>query len=486
MKGRIVELQQNRFIKIAIVLILSLIALITFLYTRSVSVRSQSVYRTLNLSVETARANHSSNSDQINVGITNSRNSAIVKAIKRIGPSIVNISATQVEQLPVDPWFDFFSVPRQVRSLGSGVIVNSDGYIITNEHVIEDAESVKVTLSDGREFEATVVGEDFRSDIAVLKIDGKKLPEAILGDSSDLLIGEWAVAIGNPFGFALRDPRPTPTIGIISALDRLLEKDDRFYYNLIQTDASINPGNSGGALVNSLGQIIGINTAIYSTSGGSQGIGFAIPINSAKKVAQKLTKYGKIILPKIGLEYQDLTEEIIEHLGLDITSGVLITDVQENSSAQAAGFKRQDIIQSVDGQSVDSVQEVESITRIFDVGDKIRFSLIRNKQEKKISLVVSELLREYTAWGITVKEMSPESTSDYSNKGVIVTHVRKDSFLDGRNGLKSGDLIYAINKYRTDSVESFRKLTREISRNRQVVIQFERDGRKYFIRAIVH
>lgn len=486
-------MRQNGFIKIAIVLALSLIALIAFFYTRSSLNQGQPVYRVLDLPTETAQPNQTSNFDLINAGITESRNNAIVNAIKRISHSVVNISAIQVKEV-VNPWFrDFgnffdFGLPRQerrYRSLGSGVIVSSDGYIITNEHVVEDADSIKVTLSDGSKFEATVVGEDFRSDIAVLKVESEDLPKATLGDSSDLLIGEWAVAIGNPFGVALRDPRPSATIGIISALDRSLKKEDRFYYNLIQTDTSINPGNSGGPLVNSLGQVIGINTAIYSTSGGSQGMGFAIPINPAQKIIKKLTKYRTIMLPKIGLEYQDLTDKIIEHLDLNITSGVLVAEVQEDSPAQEAGFSRMDIIQSIEDQPVDSDREVESIIRIFDVGDEIRFSIIRDNQGREISLTISELLRKYTVWGITVKEITPESASDYNDKGVIVTNVREDSFLKGKKGLKSGDLIYGINKYKTDSIESFRKLTRKVSRNRQVVIRFKRDGREYFLRTIV-
>lgn len=486
-------MRQNGFIKIAIVLALSLIALIAFFYTRSSLNQGQPVYRVLDLPTETAHPNQTSNFNLINASITESRNNAIVNAIKRISHSVVNISAIQVKEV-VNPWFrDFgnffdFGLPRQerrYRSLGSGVIVSSDGYIITNEHVVEDADSIKVTLSDGSKFEATVVGEDFRSDIAVLKVESEDLPKATLGDSSDLLIGEWAVAIGNPFGVALRDPRPSATIGIISALDRSLKKEDRFYYNLIQTDTSINPGNSGGPLVNSLGQVIGINTAIYSTSGGSQGMGFAIPINPAKKIIKKLTKYRTIMLPKIGLEYQELTDKIIEHLDLNITSGVLVAEVQEDSPAQEAGFSRMDIIQSIEDQPVDSDREVESIIRIFDVGDEIRFSIIRDNQGREISLTISELLRKYTVWGITVKEITPESASDYNNKGVIVTNVREDSFLKGRKGLKSGDLIYGINKYKTDSIESFRKLTRKVSRNRQVVIRFKRGGREYFLRTIV-
>lgn len=489
-------MQKDGFIKIAILLMLGLIVLVVFLSVRPFRVQNQKqqpVYRTVDLTSEVAHADSSSISNSVNADITNSRNNAIVQAIKRIGPSVVNISAIQVREV-IDPWFrDFndlfgFRFPRRerrYRSIGSGVIVSSDGYIITNEHVVEDADSIKVTLSDGRRFKANLVGEDFSSDIAVLKIDDRNLSKAIMGDSSELLIGEWAIAIGNPFGVVLNDPRPTPTIGIVSAFDRSLEKDERFYYNLIQTDASINPGNSGGPLVNSLGQVIGINTAIYSTSGGSQGIGFAIPINTVNKIVKKLTKYGKITPPEIGLEYQNLTDEIIEHLDLNIESGVLITKVEKNSQAEGVGFKNLDIIQSIENQYVDSVREVESITRIFDVGDEIKFSIIRDKQEKEISFVVSELLQKYTIWGITVKEMTPQSASEYSNEGVIVTQVKKGSFLDGTKGLEPDDLIYAVNKYRTDSLESFRRITREISRNQQVVIQFERDGREYFIRAIV-
>jgi len=492
MRNKTIELSQYGFIKIAIVLFLTAIALIAFFYARSVSVENTSIYKTLELSSKSTEKDFSE-IKSINENLTNNRNNAIVKAIKKTGPSVVNISAIQVKEV-IDPWFDLFSIGplyrerRKYSSLGSGVIIDSEGYIVTNEHVIEDADSIKVTISDGREMEAILVGEDYQSDIAVLKVDDENLQEAALGESNNLLIGEWVVAIGNPFGFAVKDPKPTATIGIISALDRAVEKDGRFYYNLIQTDASINPGNSGGALINALGQVIGFNTMIYSTSGGSQGIGFAVPIDESKKIIQKLTKYGKVLLPKIGLEYQELEPEIVEHFELDINSGVLVSYVEKDSQAKAAGFRRRDIIQSIEGTIVDSVQEVENIIRIFDVGDKVRFDIIRDKKEKKILVEVSELLRKYTVWGVTVEEQ--ESEKDYSIKGVVVTDVARDSFLYGKNGLKSGDLIYAINdedsrKYRTYSIEDFRNLTRLISRNQQIVIYFQRNNHRYALRAIV-
>ena len=263
----------------------------------------------------------------VTASVTASRRTAIVNAVERASPAVVNISAIRVveQQTSLNEWFfweEMMRYPRQrtLREVGSGVVID-ERTILTNHHVIEDADSIRVAVSDGREFEASVLGYDYLSDLALLEINAEPIGKSTRstplqpiewGDSAHLLIGEWAVAIGNPFRLARGDAQPTVTIGIISATQRTLTIDERFHENLIQTDASINPGNSGGALVNMHGQLIGINTAIRSTSGGSQGIGFAIPANKAKKVIQQIIDYGTVIPPHVGIEVQPVTEELAE------------------------------------------------------------------------------------------------------------------------------------------------------------------------------
>lgn len=264
-----------------------------------------------------------------------SRRNAIVNAVEYASPAVVNISTTRTTTVNVSPFFDdfwapFFDFPFQVpqrrtlHGLGSGVIFDREGYVITNQHVIRGADSTTVLLSDGREASAEVVGEDFLTDLAVLKIDIPELKAIELGNAEDLLIGEWAIAIGHPFATMVEDASPTVTVGVVSATGRSLKTEDRLYRDLIQTDASINPGNSGGGLVNLYGQLIGINTAIYSTSGGSQGVGFAIPVNIVQKVVDQLVTYGAVVPPEIGVEPQDLTQRLAEVLDLEETVSIHI------------------------------------------------------------------------------------------------------------------------------------------------------------------
>lgn len=274
--------------------------------------------------------------------VSDSRRNAIVRAVEHVSPGVVNVSTTRIEQVnffddPLMLFFDNgFGTPRsrKLRGLGSGVIINRSGYVLTNQHVTEDADTIKVILSDGREVESQIVGEDFLSDLAVLKVDAEALMPIKWGDSDDLLIGEWAIAIGHPFAATVGNPKPTVTIGVVSATNRTLTTEQRHYHNLIQTDASINPGNSGGPLVNLHGHLIGINTAIYSTSGGSQGIGFAIPANTAQKVVHHLIEYGVVVPPYLGIEEQALTSELADDLDLKGQIGVLVSSVDKGARRQ--------------------------------------------------------------------------------------------------------------------------------------------------------
>ena len=277
--------------------------------------------------------------------VTVSRRTAIVTAVEDASPAVVNISAVRSveQQTSFDEWFwGGITYPRQrsLREVGSGVIVDKKGHILTNHHVIEDADSITVTLSDGREFAAQVVGYDYLSDLALLEVDTDKvsLPEIQWGDSESLLIGEWVVAIGNPFGLSIGNAQPTVTVGIVSATHRALTVDNRYHEDLIQTDASINPGNSGGALVNIHGQLVGINTVIRSTSGGSQGVGFAIPVNKAKRVLKQITEYGSVIPPDLSVEAQPITEGLAEKLSISRNTGVLVSEIEKRGPVADAGI----------------------------------------------------------------------------------------------------------------------------------------------------
>ena len=288
-----------------------------------------------------------------------------------------------------DPFFDFFfperSRKKEVRSSGSGVVISPDGYVMTNFHVIENATEVMVTLPGGEEYEAEIIGTDFITDLALLKLRGRNFPYATLGDSDDLIIGEWAIALGNPFGLFDISKQPTATAGIISAMDMDFGfQSGKIYKDMIQTDAAINRGNSGGPLVNSLGEVIGINTFIYTASQfaeGSIGIGFAIPINLAKDIAEELKVSGKVDRSfSTGLSVERLTEEVAEYLDVPLRQGVIVVEVEKSSNAQKAGVKVGDIITDVNGQKIRSSREILKIIKESDLrsGNKIKLKIYRD------------------------------------------------------------------------------------------------------------
>ncbi|MDE0186235.1 MAG: trypsin-like peptidase domain-containing protein [Candidatus Poribacteria bacterium] len=423
--------------------------------------------------------------------VSNSRRSAIVNAVEDASPAVVNINTVRevVEYVRRDSgyWSPFFSdspflyrqrTPR--RGLGSGVIFNQAGYVLTNQHVIEDADTTKVILSDGREYEARIVGEDFLSDLAVLQIDAADLSEIKQGDSDDLMIGEWAIAIGHPFALAVGNPKPTVTIGVISATDRVLKTENRHYHNLIQTDASINPGNSGGPLVNLYGELVGINTAIYSTSGGSQGIGFAIPANDAKQIVSQLIAYGSVVPPYIGISVQDLPQEIAEDLKLDGSIGVLVSAVDDKSPAKKAGIRRGDVIQAINQQPIlNSEETFRSITRLLNKDQTVTFQVFRRGNRENLHLKIEELQWrfELPGWGITVEQLDLESARKYRLRGVVVAKINRRSTL-ARRGLKRGDLIFQISNNPIRSVEDFKLTISELRQNQRISIHFERDGKR--------
>ncbi len=381
-------------------------------------------------------------------------------------------------------FFDEFfgDIPeREFRqaALGSGVIIDDDGYILTNEHVVDNADKITVTLSDGREFKAQVKGKDPRSDLAVIKIDApKNLPVASLGDSDSLRIGQWVVAIGNPFGFAMQNPEPTVTAGVISALHRSLGRAlsrDKDFNDLIQTDAAINPGNSGGPLVNLKGEIVGINVVIFSTTGGYQGVSFAIPSNTAKSIISRLIEGKKISYGWLGITVQDLTEDLAKYFGVSDKSGVLVAKVLKGSPAEKSGMKESDIIKQFDSKPIANVKELLSNVGKAEVGKKIKVVVIRDKKEIILNADIGERPQDVEkteeeigisktgSWrGICAEEVSPESKRrmhSAEKEGVVVVSVEPNSPADNA-GIISGDVIVEINRQLIKNYADYSRLTK--------------------------
>jgi len=342
--------------------------------------------------------------------VSNSRRNAIVRAIEQVEPAVVGITITQIVRTQVhpsifdDPVFrQFFpefrrEYQRKVYGLGSGLIFREEGYILTNEHVIVNAQEIMVTLTNGEQMKGTLIGSDPRLDLAVIKIDGDHLPYALLGNSDDLIIGEWAIAIGNPFGFVLDKSKPTVTVGVISALKRDFEsrQGERIYKDMIQTDAAINQGNSGGPLVNSNGEVIGINTFIFTGgqySEGSIGIGFAIPVNKAKRLTEELLQYGRLRDFWTGISIQNVDRFIAQSLDLESTDGAIVSQVERNSPGEDAGFRVGDIIVQVNGEKVKNADDVIASFAEGQVGDIYRLKVQRKGKERDIQLALKESSR---------------------------------------------------------------------------------------------
>lgn len=307
--------------------------------------------------------------------IINLEESQIIKVAEEAGPAVVTISTKKI----VSGFFFTYETP----ALGSGFIISSDGDIVTNYHVIEDAKDITVTLSDGREFTGFIVGTDPSSDVALLKIKAKDLPHLVFADSSKLKVGQMVVAIGNPYGLD-----HTVTSGVVSALERTLSfEDGRTLVGVIQTDAAINPGNSGGPLLNMAGEVIGMNTAIKS---GAQGIGFAVSSNTVVKVVSDLNKYGKVVWPFLGIGGVSINEDIAKREKLPVDKGVLVLKVYPNTAADKAGLKEFDIIIKFDGKEVTTVQELTKYIREHEVGDTVKIEIIRGKKHMILNATLKE------------------------------------------------------------------------------------------------
>lgn len=329
--------------------------------------------------------------------ISKSRETAITRAIEKVGPAVASINVEQhISSVSYDPFFGFI-YPREIypmKSSGSGVVISPDGFVMTNQHVIENADKVTVTLSGGDEYEAEIIGSDETSDLALIKLSGSDFPYAELANSDDLLIGEWVIALGNPFELFSISNKPSASVGIISAtnMDFGMQKSGKILQDMIQTDAAINPGNSGGPLVNAMGQVIGINTFIftdYEHFRGSVGIGFAIPINSARRIAEELRMTGEIDRGySTGLIVQSVTRSISRYLDIPFVKGVIIVEINQGSPADMTGLEPGDVILSVNGEDVNKPSDIRTVIleNDFRSGDKVTLQIFRNGNYKKVKM----------------------------------------------------------------------------------------------------
>ncbi len=390
---------------------------------------------------------------------------SLAPMLKRVTPAVVNVATrgTMVqEQNPLlnDPFFRrFFDVPngpveREVQAAGSGVIVDAkNGYIVTNAHVIENAKEITVQLLDNRSLTAKVIGRDTGSDIAVLQVQAGNLTEIPIANSDLLEVGDFVVAIGNPFGLG-----HTVTSGIISALGRSGINPEG-YEDFVQTDASINPGNSGGALVNLGGQLVGINSAILSRTGGNIGIGFAIPSNMMKNVMQQLIKYGEVRRGVLGVNIQTLTPDIAESMGLANTQGALVSQVVDGSAAETAGIKAGDVITAVNGKPVKDAAALRNSIGMLHIGDKVDISLVRDGKPRRVTAMIGErdTVDEATAAGMH-KGLEGADLADAQGGGVLVRTVANGSPAAQR-GLRSNDVIIAVGRNKVANLAEFQKAT---------------------------
>lgn len=425
--------------------------------------------------------------------------------VEKQGPAVVNISTTQtirtdggMPNLPEgDPFFEFFKryapqMPREQesQSLGSGFIISSDGYILTNAHVIDHADKITVRLTDKREFSAKVIGADKRTDVALIKIDASGLPRVALGDPNKLKVGEWVVAIGSPFGFD-----SSVTAGIVSAKGRSLPQDN--FVPFIQTDVAINPGNSGGPLFNMNGEVVGINSQIYTRSGGSMGLSFSIPIDVATQVADQLRRTGKVTRGRIGVTIQELTSELAESFGLSKPNGALISSVEKGGAADKAGLEVSDVILKFDGKQVNSSSDLPRIVAATKPGSTVTVELWRKGTLKKVEVVIAKMPDEkgkeraatkrgdessesITRLGVAVTELTAAQMQEIDVAGGLLIQDVKGSAARAA-GLQSGDVILAIGNVPIRSLKQFNQILKQIPQHRNVALLVKREDAASYI-----
>ena len=337
--------------------------------------------------------------NKVNEDLSFERQTAITRAVSVIAPTVVSVNVWKQNRHGLHPFhedwiLEYVDEPltREVQNIGSGVLFTNDGYIITNAHVIENAIHIKVVLHDAVEYDASLIGVDSVHDIAIIKIDSRNLPYAILGTSSDLMVGEWSIAVGNPYGFLMKDSKPSVSVGVISAANRnfIDRQESRIFRGMIQTDAAINPGNSGGPLVNIYGEVIGINTFLLTDMGTSVGVGFAIPIDRVKKIAEELITYGRTRGAYLGFMIQEITPFIASYLHLRNLDGVIISTIDQNGPAQNAGLRRGDIITMINEINIRDSSDVEIGVSDTSPGDTLSLRIIRDGREVDILLAAGE------------------------------------------------------------------------------------------------
>ncbi len=409
------------------------------------------------------------------------RRTPIVRAVSAVIPSVVSVNVVRTQE--VRSLFDYF-VPRgyerQVRSLGSGVAIDREGHILTNHHVVHNALEIIVADGHGRTYGAELVGEDNRSDVALLKIEANAVPPAPIGTSSDLMVGEPAIAIGNPFGYLLTNSEATVTTGVISGVGRnILPSDpqERLYGDMIQTDASINPGNSGGPLLNADGQVVGINSSIFSRSGGSEGLGFAIPIDRAMRIAQELITHGRIRRPWVGL---DVVESQVDTLRAPV-----VRRVAAESPAGRAGLQAGDILVRLNGEPVKG--PVDWIVALYDtpVHSDVTIDFVRSGSVERVTLTVDEIPSEraervQVTDGLEVIDVTPEIAIERSltvDHGALITSISRDA--SAISGLAAGDVILGINRSEVTSATDVAELLSYYAGGR-IVVTFERSGQTVY------
>ena len=429
---------------------------------------------------------------QARASIAESRRTAITDAVALVAPAVVTVQTETVERGPVDAFDAFFggrSGTRVLPGLGSGFITRADGIVITNAHVVVGATSISVALGDGTTFPARLLGADTLNDLAVLKIEGRQLPVVKLGNSSDLVVGEWAIAIGNPFGFVLGNSEPSVTAGVISATGRNLAvraEGPGIYVDMIQTDASINPGNSGGPLVNAVGEVIGVNSSIYSPSGGSIGLGFAIPINRVKRVTEDLLAHGTIRRPWVGLKVE--TPPPGRARGVQ---GAAVSSVVPGSPAAQAGLRPGDILVRSRDRQINNAYDWDAELLELRVGERVPVLVRRGGREVRVELVVADQPEASAAKVQVLRELelvtlTPQIRADRnitSRRGALIYRVSDRVAAD--LGIQAGDVIVQINRTPIESADEAARAIDTYAGRGLIRMFYERGGRAYFTDFII-
>ncbi len=474
-------------------------------------------------SLSSSHASSQAASTATPVSLTAPPSNGFTEVAKAVTPAVVNITTVTVEKVSDsrgvpdelrERMEEFFGgpggpfgprgfrgpqgpgEPREHRGggQGSGVIVSPDGYILTNNHVIDGARTVTITLPDKREFTGKIVGADPKTDLAVVKIDGQNLPTVSWGDATKLQVGEYVLAVGNPFGL-----NSTVTLGIVSALGRGRMGITQ-YEDFIQTDAAINPGNSGGALVNTKGELVGINTAIFSQTGGYQGVGFAVPTSMSKPIYESLVKNGKVVRGFLGVSIQDLNKDLAISFGIKDAKGALVSDVKDDSPAGQGGLKQGDIITTYQGSPVEDAVALQRQVTKTSVGTKVTIRVIRDGHAKDLTVTIDEQPdstkiakaetgeTEYAFAGVAVQELDRNTAKELGVKGkmqgVVVTSVEPDSGAE-KAGVMRGDVIREINRQPVKSIKDFEKVSSGLKKGENVLILIDRRGNSLFLSAKV-